>query len=104
MLANFIYCKYFRRDNGRFVEKLSNGKVVHLDNRWIVPYNPLLSTLFDCHINVELVQSGTTCIKYLCKYCYKGHDAVTAKVVETNANGEVVADTVDEISQYLDAR
>ena len=25
-----------------------------IDNRWIVPYNPTLSRVFECHINVEL--------------------------------------------------
>jgi hypothetical protein len=84
-------------------KKLPNGSIIRLDNRWVVPYNPLLSTLFDCHINIEIVHS-VSCIKYLCKYCYKGHDAMMAKVAQTNANGEVIVKGVDEISQYLDAR
>jgi hypothetical protein len=38
-----------------------------------VPYNPYLSLLFNCHINVEVCTS-ITAIKYLYKYVYKGHD------------------------------
>ncbi len=43
------------------------------DNRWVVPYNPYLSLLFNCHINVE-VCTFVTAVKYLYKYIYKGHD------------------------------
>ncbi|XP_022881047.1 uncharacterized protein LOC111398365 [Olea europaea var. sylvestris] len=46
-----------------------------LDNRWVVPYNPYLSTKFDCHINVE-VCSSIKVVKYLYKYVYKGHDQI----------------------------
>jgi hypothetical protein len=39
----------------------------------VVPYNPYLSLLFNCHINVE-VYTSVAAIKYLHKYVYKGHD------------------------------
>jgi hypothetical protein len=39
----------------------------------VVPYNPYLSLLFNCHINVEVCTS-VAAIKYLHKYVYKGHD------------------------------
>jgi hypothetical protein len=43
------------------------------DNHWVVPYNPYLTMLYQCHINVE-VYSSITVVKYLYKYFYKGHD------------------------------
>ena len=43
------------------------------DNRFVVPYNPYLLLKFNSYINVE-VCSTVQCIKYLFKYCYKGHD------------------------------
>jgi len=82
------YPIYRRRNNNRTVEV--NG--IQLDNRWVVPYNPYLTTKYNCHINVEIC-SSITAIKYLFKYVYKGHDRAT---VEVRNN--------DEISLYLDAR
>ena len=42
------YPIYRRRNDGRTVEV----KGIQLDNRWVVPYNPYLTTKYDCHINV----------------------------------------------------
>lgn len=58
-----------RRDDGRYV--LEKG--VALDNKFVVPYNPQLLRLYECHINVEVV-STIKAIKYMYKYVYKGHD------------------------------
>ena len=82
------YPIYRQRNNGRTVEV----NKIQLDNRWVVPYNPYLTTKYDCHINVEICLS-ITAIKYLFKYVYKGHDRAT---VEVRNN--------DEIGLYLDAR
>jgi hypothetical protein len=46
---------------------------VELDNQWVVPYNPALCKMFNCHINVEYCASIRS-IKYLHKYIHKGHD------------------------------
>lgn len=45
------YPKYRRRapENGGFTVEI-NGKT--LDNRWVVPYNPVLSRTFGAHIHV----------------------------------------------------
>jgi len=46
----------------------------------VVPYNPYLSLLFNCHINVEVCTSVAV-VKYLYKYVYKGHDRAQVDVV-----------------------
>ncbi|ONM00916.1 hypothetical protein ZEAMMB73_Zm00001d030376 [Zea mays] len=86
---------YRRRDDDR-KEKVRGCE---LDNRWVVPYNPYLLRLFNCHINVEACGS-IKAVKYLFKYIYKGHDR--ASVVMRDASK--AADDVDEIKQYRDAR
>ncbi|KAL5701920.1 hypothetical protein ACHQM5_027202 [Ranunculus cassubicifolius] len=61
------YPTYMRRDDG--VEHWVNN--IKVDNRDVVPYNPYLTKMFDCHINVE-VCAGIRCVKYIHKYIYKG--------------------------------
>ncbi|AQK59598.1 hypothetical protein ZEAMMB73_Zm00001d053542 [Zea mays] len=89
------YPIYKCRDDGR-KEKVRGCE---LDNRWVVPYNPYLLRLFNCHINVEACGSIKV-VKYLLKYIYKGHDR--ASVVMRDASK--ADDDVDEIKQYIDAR
>jgi len=45
----------------------------NIDNRWVVPYNPLLLKIFDAHINVELCSSVKS-IKYITKCINKSSD------------------------------
>ncbi|ONM52829.1 hypothetical protein ZEAMMB73_Zm00001d019382 [Zea mays] len=89
------YPIYRRRDDDR-KEKVRGCE---LDNRWVVPYNPYLLRLFNCHINVEACGS-IKAVKYLFKYIYKGHDRVS--IVMRDASK--ADDDVDEIKQYRDAR
>jgi hypothetical protein len=70
-----------------------------LDNRWVVPYNPYLLRLFNCHINVEACGS-IKAVKYLFKYIYKGHDRASIVMRDVSK----ADDDVDEIKQYRDAR
>ncbi|KAL5647568.1 hypothetical protein ACJX0J_041923, partial [Zea mays] len=89
------YPVYRHRDDGR-KEKVRGFE---LDNRWVVPYNPYLLRLFNCHINVEACGS-IKAVKYMFKYIYKGHDR--ASVVMRDASK--ADDDVDEIKKYRDAR
>ena len=54
-----------------------------LDNRWVIPYNPFLLTMFDSHVNVEIC-STIKVVKYLYKYAYQGHDKASFRLSSTN--------------------
>uniref|UniRef100_K3Y1E1 ATP-dependent DNA helicase n=1 Tax=Setaria italica TaxID=4555 RepID=K3Y1E1_SETIT len=88
------YPLYRRRDDDH--NEIVRGN--KLDNRWVVPYNPYLLQMFNCHINVE-VCSSIKAVKYLYKYIYKGHDRASVCV-----NGTSEKEDIDEIRQYRDAR
>nr|XP_043615266.1 uncharacterized protein LOC122587219 [Erigeron canadensis] len=84
------YPVYQRRKNGIKVKK---GKHEY-DNRWVVPYNPTLLMMFNCHMNIEIYSS----IKSV-KYVYKGHDRQS---VHIDPDQEEVM--VNEIKRFQDAR
>ena len=70
------YPSYRRRsvdDGGNSLFLRRGMDQVEIDNRWIVPYNPVLSKAFNAHINVEFCNSVKS-IKYVCKYVNKGCD------------------------------
>lgn len=102
-----MLCLVRRRDNG--VSFVKNG--FEFDNRWVVPYNPFLSFVFNCHINVEVV-SSVKAVKYLYKYIAKGPDRVVYTVAADNpagAPGAVAPAAVgnathDEINEYQTGR
>lgn len=71
VMDNDGYPKYRRRDDGRQFEV--RGHMV--GNQWIVPYNPSMSALFDCHINVDCAVSFGS-VKYINKYMHKGKQIV----------------------------
>ena len=54
-----------------------------IDNRWVVPHNPLLLKIFDAHINVEICSSVKS-IKYVTKYINKGSDQATFSLQSGN--------------------
>ncbi|KAL7295112.1 hypothetical protein TKK_0011579 [Trichogramma kaykai] len=93
------YPKYRRRsihDGGESTIIRMNNCEVEIDNRWIVPYSPLLLKTFKAHINVEYCNSVKS-IKYICKYVNKGSDmAVFGIGAATEAH--------DEIKQYESGR
>lgn len=94
MQGKDCYPLYRRRNDGRS----AMVRKCQLDNKWVVPYNPYLLGMFNCHINVE-VCSSIKAVKYLFKYIYKGHDSASVSVNEADSNGNI-----DEIKQYRDAR
>lgn len=65
------YPAYRRR--GRGVKVIVSG--AKLDNRWVVPYNPYLLCMFDCHVNIEIC-SKIKAVKYIYKYICKGCDKI----------------------------
>ena len=92
-----FYAIYRRRDTengGRTVKHPKNGRMI--DNRWVVPYNPVLSLRYNCHINVECCSSPKAA-KYLYKYVTKGNDRA---MVSTEVDGQ----PRDEIAEYIDLR
>ncbi|XP_065642529.1 uncharacterized protein LOC136074152 [Hydra vulgaris] len=85
------YPQYRRRDDGLVI----NIKGNNVDNRWVVPYNPLLSNKYQAYINVEACMS-VKAVKYLYKYIYKGHDCANVLInVQVNHN---------EVNTFLDCR
>ena len=94
------YPTYRRRapgEGGRQIVCPSTGRLI--DNSWVVPYNPLLSLRFNCHINVERCASPKAA-KYLYKYVTKGSDSA---MVATEVEGGN-AQPRDEITEYEDLR
>ena len=94
------YPLYRRRapENGGVKAKIkvkvgNSYREVEIDNRWVVPYCPLLSGIFQAHINVEYCNSVKS-IKYICKYVNKGSDQV---VFGLESDGSAN----DEIKRYL---
>ncbi|KAK9668428.1 hypothetical protein RND81_13G060000 [Saponaria officinalis] len=78
------YPVYQRRETGEtaFIRKH------RLNNGWVIPYNPYLLALFDCHLNIE-VCSILQAVKYLYKYVYKGHEKIAFNVLQNNVSTTV---------------
>ncbi|XP_021754919.1 uncharacterized protein LOC110720220 [Chenopodium quinoa] len=89
------YPMYRRKDTR---ETVTVQKIV-MDNKWVIPYNPYLSSHFDCHLNVE-VCSTIEVVKYFYNYVYKGHDIISFNVVQFKD----VVPAQDEIEQYQSGR
>ncbi|XP_055527993.1 uncharacterized protein LOC129720539 [Wyeomyia smithii] len=100
MSGNDGYPQYRRRkpEEGGFCTKMqmktSQGfHEVEIDNRWVVPYSPLLSKIFHAHINVESCHS-VKAIKYMCKYVNKGSDQAVFEFSNSS----------DEVQEFLMGR
>jgi hypothetical protein len=70
-----------------------HNREIEVDNRWIVPYNPVPSKMFQAHINVEWCHSVKS-IKYICKYINKGSDQAVFQLQNT-------APILDEVQSFL---
>eukprot|EP00960_Hanusia_phi_P003159 93563-Hanusia_phi.AAC.1 len=79
-------------------------ELLTIDNRWVVPYSPLLLRMFEAHINVELCSSVKS-IKYICSYICKGSDAAVIDVQRSGNQQEDDAQPgsrrlIDEVEEY----
>lgn len=74
-----------------------------LDNQWVVPYNRDLLVKYQCHMNVEICCHARS-LKYLFKYCLKGHDRATVEISGNRRNKKANNDPVDEIQAFFDGR
>ncbi|UYV82863.1 hypothetical protein LAZ67_22001131, partial [Cordylochernes scorpioides] len=79
--------------------KILGREEVTIDNRWVVPYSPLLSKMFCAHINVENC-SSVKAIKYICKYVNKGSDQA---IINLRREGRG-PDPQNEVRMYQCAR
>ncbi|CAF4851971.1 unnamed protein product [Pieris macdunnoughi] len=93
-----IYRRRSPDNGGRSFIKNINNTDIDIDNRWVVPYSPLLSKTYNAHINVEFCSSVKS-IKYICKYVHKGSDMAVFRVENTNVNAQPVNKN-DEITLY----
>ncbi|XP_067214192.1 uncharacterized protein [Linepithema humile] len=94
------YPYYCRRNNGKNFKR-PGGYIV--DNRYVVPYCPTLSIIFNCHINVEVVSSIKS-VKYLYKYIYKGHDVAAITIEPITENVIIDHDEIISKHNYIETR
>lgn len=74
---------------------MRNGDI-EVDNRWIVPYSPLLTKAYKSHINMEYCNSVKS-IKYICEYVNKGSDMAVFGL-KTQGNDRNANMHIDEIT------
>ncbi|CAF1468876.1 unnamed protein product [Rotaria magnacalcarata] len=93
------YPPYRRRssEDGGFKAKIkvksgNSIQEIEIDNKWVVPYCPLLSRIFQAHINDEYCNSVKS-IKYICKYINKGSDQAMFGFGKDGTS-------IDEVEQY----
>ncbi|KAK3910105.1 ATP-dependent DNA helicase [Frankliniella fusca] len=62
---------YRRPNDGRGFWKRENGEMVFIENRWVIPYNPVLLLRCKGHLNIMYSPSTSAC-KYFYGYLFKG--------------------------------
>ena len=100
--SNNSFPNYKRRDNRTHVRGVG-AFAEEIDNCWVSPYSPWLTSKYNCHINVEICPS-ISAVKYLFKYVYKGHDMTMFTLQRVNQNNNNIPEEIDEIKQYSSAR
>lgn len=82
-----LYRRRAPEDGGRTTTMKLRGSTEEtvINNSWIVLYSPLLSKIFDAHINIEFCNS-VRAIKYICKYINKASDQAIFIVQQENVN------------------
>lgn len=94
-LTNVEGYPVYRRRQG----ETANVRGVTMDNRNVVPYNPLLLLKYNSHINLEVCTS-VVAIKYIYKYLYKGFDCANITIT-SDGNQQL---TYDEVTNYINCR
>ena len=94
---------YKHKEDGRSMEKDD----IHLDNRFVVPYNIDLLVKYQAHMNIEWCNRSRS-IKYLFKHVMKGLARATI-AIQHNMQGATAQNTQssteqDEIKSYLEYR
>ncbi|XP_046605021.1 uncharacterized protein LOC124297753 [Neodiprion virginianus] len=96
--------KYRRRKNTdvNYYRNHVEGRNIQVDNSMVVPHNPYLLAMYDCHMNVEHCAS-IMAIKYVFKYIHKGHDRARVQITDSNSksDGQPI---INEIQDYVDSR
>ncbi|XP_074323863.1 uncharacterized protein LOC141660775 [Apium graveolens] len=96
---------YKRRRTGITINK----KGVNLDNRCVVPFNRDILVHFQCHMNLEICNNSRS-LKYLFKYCLKGHDTATMCLRKTRTGTSATIPKkapkgpIDEVKHFFDGR
>ena len=96
------YPTYRRRDTGSYLTKRNE----EVTNQNVLPTNPFLSLMLNCHIYVEICSSFKS-IKYIHKYIHKGPDMAQIKlkqVTPPSDNENKEDEQKNEIKQFISAR
>ncbi|XP_075437913.1 LOW QUALITY PROTEIN: uncharacterized protein LOC142476424 [Ascaphus truei] len=95
------YPQYRRRapTDGGYTATITirNNKHIQVDNKWVVPYCPLLTKIYNAYINVEYCNSVKS-IKYICKYVNKGSDMAIFGITNEHMRDEV---TLYQLGRYI---
>lgn len=96
--------RYRRREPGNggncYVRQHRNKNNTSFTNANVVPYNKYLLFKYNCHINVEYVNS-IGAIKYHLKYVFKGSDRATVSIDDNN---EEQVQNQDEVQNFQNKR
>lgn len=86
-----LYRRRSTEDGGKSIKLKVLNNTIDVDNRWVVPYSPLLLKTYNAHCNEYC--NAVKAIKYICKYVNKGSDMAVFGVENTTASN-------DEVTQY----
>ncbi|GFR31820.1 helitron_like_N domain-containing protein [Trichonephila clavata] len=93
-----LYRRRSTEDGGKSITLKVLNNTIDVDNRWVVPYSPLVLKTYNAHINVEYCIS-VKAIKDICKYVNKGSDVAVFVVESTTASNEEV--TQYQLGRYI---
>lgn len=83
-----LYKRRSPADGGMTAQIETRNKTYHVDNRWVVPYNPFLSKTQMCHENTEAA-TDVGIINYLTGYVTKGSDVAAVNFYDDRDPDEI---------------